>query len=233
MKTITLLLFIIISLSSFSQDARIFEQTWILHDLILDGQSNIPPINSEQNHIPADFIETNEFTTGVCDGTGGFGFITYNGTAEFSFPEGIGWLAGGCSLYENELYSNLYGSFWEPSYTETFQYEIIENTQERTLIVTAPDGDKAIYSNMFLSVNEFKNESILVSPIPAGDILNLKYNKDVLINSLRIYDTQGKQVLQITKNFSEINIEELKSGLYFILAEDNEYKNLTRKFIKR
>ena len=107
MKNFIFLSIGLISFTCLSQDIRLFEQTWILHDLILDGQSHIPPINSEQNHVPADFIEPNEFYTGVCDGTGGAGTIEYNGTTDFSFPEGMAWLAGSCDLQENNVYAGL------------------------------------------------------------------------------------------------------------------------------
>ncbi|MEH6763350.1 MAG: T9SS type A sorting domain-containing protein [Aequorivita antarctica] len=233
MKTATLLLLSLISCSCFSQDSRLFEQTWILHDLIINGQSNVPPVNSEQNHIPAYFIEPDEFLTGVCDGTGGAGRIIYNGTTEFSFPEGVGWLAGSCDLNENQIYSWLYQEFWDFTIVDPFQYEIIDVGQNRTLSVTASNGNQAIYGNNFLSIAKFKNESLLVYPIPASDIINLKYNKDISISRIRIYNLQGKQVLLITKNLSQINIESLKSGIYFILAENNENKMLTRKFVKR
>lgn len=233
MKNFTFLLIGFISFTCLSQDIRLFEQTWILHDLILDGQSYIPPINSEQNHVPADFIEPNQFYTGVCDGTVGAGLIEYNGITDFSFPEGIGWLAGSCTLQENNAYSYLYQSFWNKPSQELFQYEIIETGPDRTLIVTVSNGDQAIYSNRYLSISEFENKQLLIYPNPTSDILNLEHTENISINEIRIYDVQGRQVLYLTKNLSQINIETLKPGIYFISIKSNENEILNRKIVKR
>ncbi|QQX75932.1 MULTISPECIES: T9SS type A sorting domain-containing protein [Aequorivita] len=233
MKNFTLLLFCLIGFSCLSQDIRLFEQTWILHDLILDGQSYIPPINSEQNHVPADFIEPNEFYTGVCGGTGGAGTIIYNGTTEFSFSAGIYWLAGSCNLEENNVYSDLYQSFWNKPPFDPFQYEIIETGQDRTLIVTASNGDQAIYSNSYLSISEFNNQSLSIYPNPSTDILNIKFNHNISINRIIIYDFQGRQVSYNTKNLSQINVGDLKPGIYFISIENDENEILNKKFFKK
>ncbi len=233
MKNFIFLWISLISLTCLSQDMRLFEQTWILHDLILDGQSYIPPINSEQNHVPADFIEPNDFYTGVCDGTGGYVIIEYNGTTEFNFSEGINWLAGGCSIEENNLYSDLYMSFWNEPPFDPFHYVITESGQDRTLIITASNGDQAIYSNRYLSISEFNNQSLSIYPNPATDILNLKYNENLSIQKIIIYDSQGRQVLYNTKNLSQINVGNLKSGIYFISIENNKKETLKRKFVKR
>jgi hypothetical protein len=212
---------------------RLFEQTWILHDLILNGESHIPPINSEQNHVPADFIEPDEFYTGVCDGTGGAGLIEYNGTTEFSFPDGIGWLAGSCDLQENNVYAGLYINFWDNQLLDPYQYEIIDTGQDRTLIVTASDGDQAIYSNRYLSISEVENKQLIIYPNPASNILNLEHSTNISISRIRIYDFQGRQVLNITKNLSQINIENLKPGIYFISVENNENEIQNIKFVKQ
>jgi hypothetical protein len=233
MKTITLLLIILINFTCLSQDTRLFEQTWILHDLILDGQSYIPPINNEQNFIPADFVEPDIFSTGVCEETGGNGEIVYNGTSEFSFPMGIAWLAGSCNLKENEMYNNLYQTFWNSTLADPFQYEIIDVGPDRTLTVTASNGNQAIYGTDFLSVPEFKNAHIQIYPIPVNDIINLEYVEDISINRVIIYDIHGRQVLFITKNISQINVQNLKTGIYFISIENDAAEILTKKFVKR
>jgi hypothetical protein len=234
MKTITFYLIIFINCICWSQDTRLFEQTWILHDLIIDGESNIPPINSEQNFIPADFVEPNDFYTGVCDGTGGAGQIEYNGITDFNLTKGMYWLAGSCDLNENNLYAALYANaFWNQSIGEPYQYEIIDNGQDRMLTVTAINGNQAIYSNNFLSITEFKNTHLVIYPVPVNDIISLKYREDITVNRIKIYDLQGKQVLLITKNLSQINVQNLKTGIYFISIENDENEILTKKFIKR
>ena len=77
-----------------AQDPQLFENTWYLHDLIIGGQSNVPPINNEIPFVPADFIEPDLFETGMC-GSLGSGTILYSGTNEFNFPNGITWFGCG------------------------------------------------------------------------------------------------------------------------------------------
>ena len=63
--------------------------------------------------------------------------------------------------------------------------------------------------------------------------MSLKYLEDISVNRIKIYDLQGKQVLLITKNLSQINVQNLKTGIYFISIENDKNEILTKKFIKR
>ena len=90
-----------------------------------------------------------------------------------------------------------------------------------------------IYSNNFLYITEFKNTPIVIYPVPVNDIMSLKYLEDISVNRIKIYDLQGKQVLLITKNLSQINVQNLKTGIYFISIENDKNEILTKKFIKR
>ncbi len=90
MKNIICILFLATTAQVLAQDPQLFENTWYLHDLIIEGQSNIPPINNEIPFVPADFTVPDFFQTGMCE-SGGGGEISYNGSNEFSFPSGIAW----------------------------------------------------------------------------------------------------------------------------------------------
>jgi hypothetical protein len=233
LKNQILLIFIWISYSGFSQDSRLFEQNWYLHDLIIDGQSNVPPINNELSYILLEFNEPDEFHTVVCDGTNGFATLNFNGTTEFSFSSPIVWLAGSCSLFENIMYTNLYqDGFWYNTSLSLVQYEIIENGQGRMLTVTASNGDQAIYSENLLITFEFENSFFRIFPNPVDNIIYLEYADNIFVNRIRIYDINGRQVLLEEKAFSQIDVSNLKSSVYFISIENNDNKVLVKKFIK-
>ena len=70
-------------------------------------------------------------------------------------------------------------------------------------------------------------ELIEVYPNPTSNILNLKMEFD----DLYIYDTQGKEVRRFT-NIIEVDLTELKSGMYFIKGHIGQNLYQT-KFIKK
>ncbi|MCF6308379.1 MAG: hypothetical protein L3J09_10525 [Flavobacteriaceae bacterium] len=94
MKKLLSILLLVISVLSYSQDIRLFEHTWYLHDLVINGESNVPPINDEIPYVPADFFENGEIYTGMCE-EGGAGQLEYFGTSEFDVLEMV-FLLGGC-----------------------------------------------------------------------------------------------------------------------------------------
>ena len=234
MKNIILSLAALITYSSYSQDPRLFEQTWILHDLIINGQSNVPPINSEVQSIPADFYATPEaFGTSVCDGTSGYGDVIFNGTNEFSFPQGMVWLAGSCSLQINIDYTNLYTyGFWGPAKADPLEYEIIDDNEDRSLIITSLNGDQAIYGTTLLNVQEFKDQSFTLFPNPTKSIINLEYNDEMSIRLIKVNDFLGREVLVESNITNQLNVQKIKSGMYFISIENYKGDIITKRFIK-
>lgn len=234
MKIYITLFLILICNICFSQDSRLFEQDWYLHDLIVDGQSNVPPRNSELPYVLLQITEPNEFITRVCVGTGGGALLTFNGDTEFSIQGGINWLAGSCNIYENVMFTDLYEfEFWDESSLNPIQYEIIENGQNRMLTITSSNGDKAIYGDSLLSLSNFDIEDIRIYPNPVNEILNLEHLRDVIIKRIIIFDLHGKELLLEEKNFFQIDVSNLNTGMYFISIESNIGKKLLNKFMKR
>lgn len=84
----------------------------------------------------------------------------------------------------------------------------------------------AFSKNGVLSLNEYKNELIELFPNPASDLIKIKGT--IISNSFEIYNILGNVVLKgITEK--EIDISNLKKGIYFIKLE----KGKTLKFLKK
>ncbi len=84
----------------------------------------------------------------------------------------------------------------------------------------------------FLNNQSFDNEKAMnIYPNPTKDILNIKNNTNYQIEKINIIDIIGKTVYEHNQFFSEINIEKLQKGLYFI-EFFSENKTLRYKFIK-
>jgi hypothetical protein len=219
----------------YAQDSRLFENIWYLHDLVIDGSSNIPPINSEIPYVPAEFIENGTLNTEICD-YGGSGLLDYIGTTQFFVLE-MNFLQGGCHTNHptNEDYSGLYQNFWGPLYENFVLYEIIEEGQNRTLIITGSNGDQAIYENEApLSTSTFHQESFTLYPNPVAETLfiNTTFNQDLQAS---IYDLSGKllQSNTIDATQTQIDVGQFKSGVYFVVFENKSGEKIRRKFVKQ
>ena len=221
---------------NFAQDSRLFENTWYLHDLIIDGSHNIPPVNNEIEYIAAHFDEPDLFQTGVCDEHCG-GTIIYNGTTVFTiqelicFPETCGenW-----PINDNfrQLYNYL---FWGSTIENDYLYSITEDGNNRTLIIININGDEAIYGNELLSMNDKSDVSISISPNPVSNLINIQDKNNLSISKIKIFDINGKLVLikdKIDTDFLTINVQTLNMGIYFITIENEINQSLTKKIIK-
>ena len=98
------------------------------------------------------------------------------------------------------------------------------NSNSETVIVTV--------ENNSLSTDDFSLslKNINLYPIPTEYILFI--DTDVIIDGLKVYDFNGKELYSITNNTSQINVSDLSSGVYLI-----EFKagnaTATKRFIKK
>lgn len=235
MKTIFIFFILTISLNCFAQDSRLFDNQWYLHNLIIDGESNIPPVNDEIPFVPLDFLETGEIYTGICESPGN-GTVSYVGTSEFTVQD-FAVLAGGCyDSEENEDFNNLYiNIYWIENIEGTFLYTIVENGANKTLTITNSSGDEAIYGNMLLTTEDHFTPSFTIYPNPTGKKVFIQKGYNTTINNLKILDINGRLIYSFSQFISEvpaINVQSLKNGIYFITIEDEQSRVITKRFIK-
>lgn len=236
-KTLLVLIILVISANCIAQDTRLFNNTWFLHNLIIDGNNNIPPVNNEIPFVAMDFYEVNpSIETAVCPESGGGGDVIFNGTTNFNIPVFV-YLTGGCyGDPENEVFNALYiDEYWASNTSGDFSYTITEDGSSITLIITNQLGDTAIYGNELLSSENFNDNSFAIYPNPATTILNIE-NNDVIITNISIYDISGRLVYSdksINSKVSTINIQNLNEGIYFINIMDEQDSVLTKRFIKK
>lgn len=83
----------------------------------------------------------------------------------------------------------------------------------------------------FESSND-EDEEFIIYPNPvSGNILNVKLLYDSAV-SFRVINMIGQTVLSGELKDQQINVESLKSGMYFIVINDGE-ETMTKKFIRR
>ena len=219
-----------------AQDPQLFENTWYLQELTVDNITYLAPSNNEISEIPANFYVPNEgeeFNTSICNTASGSNIVYEN--ANLSFPDGLGITLIECDLAVNFNFEMLYfqGFFFDNG-TSPFAYEILTAGTTKTLVLTAQDGDQAMYGDRLLAMEDFEEASVPIYPNPVTDKLNL-HTTTTTIKHISIFNLQGHQVLeqQFHQDHYTIDVSGLPSGIYFLKAENDAGQFIIRRFIKK
>jgi photosystem II stability/assembly factor-like uncharacterized protein len=132
---------------------------------------------------------------------------------------------GNIWYYENERIKYIYLNKYIPTSSGTYSVRILENG-------CLSDESNSIFYNPINIINSGVAKNINIYPNPANNksfIINIKLG--TIIN---IYSISGKKIKEsiVDSNIHEINIEDLKDGLYIIHLK-NESENYIDKFIKQ
>jgi hypothetical protein len=99
-------------------------------------------------------------------------------------------------------------------------------------------GNHGIYYDIWivkldtiLDINTFNNQVLNLYPNPTIGLLQLQTPNNTNFNQIIITDSTGKIVLEQTQNTTQVNVEQLASGLYIIKAFSGE-EIFVNKFIK-
>ena len=85
----------------------------------------------------------------------------------------------------------------------------------------------------FLAVNDLKNnQKFVVSPNPVGDVMTIVTDKNIVIKSVKIYDTTGKLILDTYVSDNKVKTTGLGKGTYYVTASDNYGRIHNSKIIK-
>lgn len=82
-----------------------------------------------------------------------------------------------------------------------------------------------------LSTEEFLNSQFEIYPNPANEIIYFKNNLNNQIQNIKIIDLAGKIIFITNENLSEINIQNLETGIY-IISITSENKIYNYKIVK-
>ena len=214
----------------FAQDPQLFENTWYLQDVIIDGNDNFPPSNEEVEFIQATFSNDNSFLTEVCatlEGT-----LSYNAD-NFSFDSFAITLIG-CGEQVNDDYQNLYiNDYFEQTIDNPYSYAITQSESALELTVTNSNNDIAIYTNELLSIENIRGFENRICPNPSNGIFSIKTpdNSDYIII---IYNVTGRvlgTIYDYTKN-GAIDISQYDSGVYLLKIIDDTGNYSIERIIK-
>ena len=222
-----------LTVKSFAQDPRLFDNTWYLHNIIVDGNNNIPPSNTEIENVTANFTNPNGFESSVCD--------TLEGLLSFVSSEFIvdiwGMTLGGCAQLVNTDFQALYlEMFFVAHIDDVFTYTVVEEGNgSTTLTITNILGNQAIYSSQVLSTQEFSENVFYVYPNPASEKVFLQLTLAVVVKEIRLFDLQGRLIRRessLKSSMIEIETSSLHSGLYFVQVIDDNGSASIARFVK-
>jgi hypothetical protein len=225
---------------SYSQD--IFTTDWVLTDLYINGVNYDPPSNSEVSEVTASFTVDNPdyFESGVCNVMFADVIVEENPNI-LSFPNGMFITLSECNFSDNTAFESLYYfDFFESHINDPFSYEIGIIDGEGTypdglfLSITNSNGDAAYYLDTILSVSDVDLSKIKLFPNPTQDYFTVSSTTENDF-SITIYDISGKEALSQSKfqNNSSVNIQNLKSGIYFISVLDESGNVSVKRIIKK
>lgn len=242
MKNKILTILIGLSLNSFGQNQMLFDNMWILEDLILDNISYVPPNNQEVANVTLEFdsfshesIEYMHLFGFICETISGP--IEFNDIDNFSFSElPYETLGGGCNETQNSTYENIYFSFFYDGYNNNniFNYTItINSDNSKTLVVTTQNGDQAIYNSQSLTIKDNIHQNVSLNYNPENKSIYLNSNNDSDIFLIKLFNIQGELIIEKhIRNSNPINIKNLSNGLYFIIGENQNGLVIKKKLLK-
>lgn len=222
---------------------KIDEGEWRLDELWVGFEKFINPLNSSGNPITTEFIfdatrQRYGFGFWVCESTGGrIDYFSEQSTL-FSISELITTF-GGCdidaSVNPGDLYNidgKLFSFYNNPN---MYSYVIIENgsDEKQTLIIASPTYDYAFYSRAILSNTTFDKNTVSIYPNPAQKSITVNLDFEPKGHEIQVYNTLGKiEIPKESIRTKTINVEQLSSGMYFLVIEDNFGNSIFKKFIK-
>ncbi|MBN4052300.1 T9SS type A sorting domain-containing protein [Sphingobacteriaceae bacterium AH-315-L07] len=102
------------------------------------------------------------------------------------------------------------------------------------------DGTNEVFDPVKVYINNEATDKLSIYPNPVIDYINIDYqNEDVEHIIIEVYNAIGKKIEGINKmkdadaSITQLNLENLNPGLYFIQIQDGTGKPVVKKFIKK
>ena len=96
---------------------------------------------------------------------------------------------------------------------------------------TIPNNVQLSTSCALETNDNFMSNNLIISPNPATNSLFIKVNNNTEIQEISIYSVLGQLVKNIKRNVNSIDINDLNNGIYFILVDTTNGREI-QKFLK-
>lgn len=104
-----------------------------------------------------------------------------------------------------------------------------------TINNVTPNTTLFVLEGSTLAVNDVKNnsEALTIYPNPSTDVINFNSKNNTTIVEAKLYDANGKLVLDKAVRDNSISIKQLNSGVYMVVLKDKFGNSYTQKVIKK
>jgi len=245
MKTLFFSTILLISISIKAQISPILDHTW-----------TIDQIDTGSQIIPADLNPSGEYDTflpifvGIFDSTS-FYFLSFGHCeGDLTFDDSNSqffYHFSGCFLSDDNS-SDIAIYFNEIFIQQNTNQTTIDNdispfafgplTYSFTTVgniiymdITNSIGEVATFYAVNLSQDEFLKESISIYPNPVSEVLNIK-SSGISIEDLKVYDMNGRLVLESHSKDGQVNMSTLQKGVY-VLTVETSVGVLREKMVKK
>jgi hypothetical protein len=230
-----------LSFNLFAQDPELFEHTWYFVNGELMGEEFFPTPN-----LTAQMTFDNQYLDiGYPYCSGGISFEELNHISNVSFEITGDYyiLVDECNFPKNEAeylfmanHDRVFGDFTGSTtlYFNPFTYNIETVDGNFQLTIENGEGGWAVYNSVLLSTNSFYQNSFILYPNPVEETLfvNNTFNQQVQVN---VYGVSGKllQSHLVEAGLSQIDVNHLHAGLYFVVFENENGERVSKKFVKQ
>ena len=178
------------------------------------------------------------FTGNIVTSVDAYGTLTLNNTGNGSFSGPVTRLK---TLQNITLFQGFFnvGSAVQTSYSYYSGSNLNPELRYTKAVINIPllniTNQTAIQIEDFATIllstnNNILTDNISIYPNPVNDILNIKLKDNQKI-SFVITDINGREIISKTSNDNNINVSNLKKGIYFVKIT-NDNSSITKKIIK-
>jgi len=215
MKNLFVLITILFSVSCFAQTSQLFNNTWYLDNVIVDGFNYSPTVTEQVPFVDLEFYINNmQLETNVCNSaTGIISFDVPN--SSFTFIDDI-IVSLDCFDPPNYIFEVNYFSFYLVN-SNPYTFEISDNGYGGLdLVITSALGDEAFYGNELLSNQDFNFKPFDIYPNPASDFLKINNRTSFPITEIMVYDVLGRLISKQNTPTRKLDISNFEKGLLLV-----------------
>lgn len=223
MKKLLLSLTAIIGTFTHAQTA-LHGTDWVLKKIVTNNITYNLPQNSEMGSPILTFTQSPSGpTTNMMNNICGSGMWAMIFNAEITNNSFNIWSMGSsntntCTLPENTAFFNQYHDYSTMS-SGSYNYQITNSGGIRNLVITNSSGGQAFYQSGFLRTKEtnlsLSEKTIHIYPNPVKES-SVHLKNAERIEWIKVYNMEGKLILQHHSSDPEINVSNLLRGGYFV-----------------
>ncbi|GGD85035.1 T9SS type A sorting domain-containing protein [Planktosalinus lacus] len=231
----------------YAQDPILFEHTWYL-EKVFDGEDEFYIADYTNYTATTEFFEEENYIfVKLCDfdwlmstpeyfpnNEHGFTLTTFDYNVFATDSDELHYNPD-FSFIRNKMFT-VFFEWPEPVlFYNPFTYTFTQTGNEAHLVIENVNGKKAYYNSFPLSTQDLQEQKLVVYPNPVQEKLFIYHLKADVSYSAKVYNLNGNKLFDfhLKNSQSQINLQSIKQGIYFLVIESENGMKFTEKIIKR